>query len=250
MGRLDTGDAGLVVAATIRTDRYEAMQNHPALDGIGTTLFDELKPMPAGHFSAVITGPAARVGHGGQRLTIAPSLVNRLLDDATEGADTLPLLALTLARLYTDYATNGELTVADYEAMGGMRHVVQNAIDEALAAQPAPRAAQLDVLRAAFIPWMATINPDNDQPVRRVARYADLPEPSRSLIDALVDKRLLVKDERDGETVVEVALKACCVNGMTLPAGCAPSGRIWSPPTTSGVTPPHGPLMTATPPGC
>ena len=208
MRRLDTGDAGLVVAATIRTDRYEAMQNHPALDGIGTTLFDELKPMPAGHFSAVITGPAARVGHGGQRLTIAPSLVNRLLDDATEGADTLPLLALTLARLYTDYATNGELTVADYEAMGGMRHVVQNAIDEALAAQPAPRAAQLDVLRAAFIPWMATINPDNDQPVRRVARYADLPEPSRSLIDALVDKRLLVKDERDGETVVEVALES------------------------------------------
>jgi hypothetical protein len=60
MRRLNTGaEIGLIVAATIRTDRYEAMQNHPALDGIGTELFSELKPMPSGHFSQVITGPAA-----------------------------------------------------------------------------------------------------------------------------------------------------------------------------------------------
>jgi WD40 repeat protein len=208
MRRLNTGDAGLIVAATIRTDRYEVMQNHPALDGIGTALFNELKPMPSGHFSQVITGPAARASHGGQQLTIAPNLVNRLLEDATEGADTLPLLALTLARLYADYSTNGELTVTDYEAMGGMRHVVKNAIDKALAAEPAERANQLDVLRAAFIPWLATINPDNDQPMRRVARYADLPEASRPLVDALVEKRLLVRDERDGQVVVEVALES------------------------------------------
>ena len=208
MRRLNTGEVGLMVAATIRTDRYEAMQNHPALDGIGTTLFNELKPMPPGHFSQVITGPAARASHGGQQLRIAPDLVNRLLEDATEGADTLPLLALTLARLYADYATIGELTLADYEAMGGMRHVVQNAIDEALAAEPAERADQLDLLRAAFIPWLATINPDNDQPMRRVARYNELPEASRPLIDALVDKRLLVRDERDGQVVVEVALES------------------------------------------
>ncbi|HUO38707.1 MAG TPA: TIR domain-containing protein, partial [Mycobacterium sp.] len=208
MRRLNSGDAGLIVAATIRTDRYELMQNHPALDGIGTVLFDELKPMPAGHFSAVITGPAARARQGGHQLSIAPDLVNRLLEDATEGADTLPLLALTLARLYGDYATGGELTVADYQAMGGMRHVVHNAIDEALATDPAERAHQLELLRAAFVPWLATINPDNDQPMRRVARYTELPEASRPLIDALVDKRLLVKDQRDGQVVVEAALES------------------------------------------
>jgi hypothetical protein len=208
MRRLNTGEVGLMVAATIRTDRYEAMQNHPALDGIGTVLFNELKPMPPGHFSQVITGPTARASHAGQQLRIAPDLVNRLLEDATEGADTLPLLALTLARLYADYATNGELTLADYDAMGGMRHVVQNAIDEVLAAAPGERADQLNLLRAAFIPWLATINPDNDQPMRRVARYNELPEASQPLIDALVDKRLLVRDERDGQVVVEVALES------------------------------------------
>ena len=70
------------------------------------------------------------------------------------------------------------------------------------------RAGQLNLLRAAFIPWLATINPDNDQPMRRVARYSDLPDESRPLIDALVEKRLLVRDERDGQVVVEVALES------------------------------------------
>jgi WD40 repeat protein len=205
---LNTGEIGLIVAATIRTDRYELMQNHAGLDGVGTVLFNELKSMPSGHFSQVITGPAARTSRAGLQLTIAPVLVNRLLDDATEGADTLPLLALTLARLYADFGTSGELTLANYEAMGGMHHVVQNAIDEVLAADAQRRAHQLELLQAAFIPWLATINPDSDLPMRRVARYVDIPEESRSLIDALVDKRLLVKDERGGVVLVEVALES------------------------------------------
>jgi hypothetical protein len=209
MRRLNTsGEVGLIVAATIRTDRYEAMQNHSALDGIGTELFSELKPMPSGHFSQVITGPANRSSSAGHQLTIAPELVNRLLEDATGGADTLPLLALTLSRLYFNYASTGELILAHYEDVGGVRHVVQNAIDEVLAADPDRRAQQLVLLRTAFIPWLATVNPDDDQFTRRVAPYADLPEASRPLIDALVEQRLLVRDERDGEVVVEVALES------------------------------------------
>ena len=44
--------------------------------------------------------------------------------------------------------------------------------------------------------------------MRRVARYGDLPEPSRPLIEAFVEKRLLVTDQRGGEVVVEVALES------------------------------------------
>ena len=206
--RMNSAELGLIVAATIRTDRYEVMQNHPALDRLGTALFDELKPMPPAEFRQVITGPAERASERGQRLDIAPELVRRLLTDAAEGADTLPLLALTLSRLYTDYASTGGLTLANYEAMGGMRRVVQTAIDEVLAADPQDRTHELELLRSAFIPWLAKINPDNDQPMRRVASWRDLPEKSRPLIDALVAKRLLVRDERDGEAVVEVALES------------------------------------------
>ena len=206
--RTDLQPLSLIVVATIRTDRYEVMQTHPELVGVESRVFDDLKPMPPTQFKEVITGPAARASEGGRRLAISPDLVERLLVDAAEGADTLPMLSLTLARLYADYGSTGELTVEQYEAMGGMRRVVETEINEVLAADPDQRRAQLDCLRAAFIPWLATVNPDNDQPLRRMARYDDLPEASRPLIDALVAKRLLLKDQRDGQVVVEVALES------------------------------------------
>jgi WD40 repeat protein len=206
-GRINAEDLGLIVAATIRTDRYEAMQNHPALNGFNTSLFNELRPMPATQFRDVITGPAVRATQGGHRLTIAPDLVNRLIDDAAEGADTLPLLALTLWRLFIAYASTGELTLAQYEAMGGVRRVVHNVIEEVLAADPKQRASQLEQLRAAFVPWLVTISPDG-APTRRVARWSDLPDASKPLIEELVAKRLLVRDERRGQLLIEVALES------------------------------------------
>jgi WD40 repeat protein len=199
---------GLIVASTIRTDRYELMQNAPQLAGLTSEVFDDLKPMPDNQFREVITSPAARASAGGHKVSIAPNLVNQLLDDAATGGDALPLLALTLRRLYDRYASTGELTSAHYEAMGGMERVVQTAVDEVLSVDPDERRDQLAALRAAFIPWLATINPDNGQPMRRVARESDLPHESQQLINAFVEKRLLVKDRRGSEVVVEVALES------------------------------------------
>lgn len=209
--RLLTGladDLDLIVIATIRADRYEVLQTDPALAGIHTVVFDDLKPMPATQFKEVITGPAQRASESGRPLRIAPDLVNQLLIDAADGADTLPLLSLTLARLYADYGSSGELTLAQYRQMGGMRRVVTTEIDSILSGDARTRRQQLELLRAAFIPWLATVNPDNDQPLRRVARYADLPAASRPLIEAMVAKRLIVADTRDGVDVVEVALES------------------------------------------
>jgi TIR domain/AAA ATPase domain len=199
---------GLIVAATIRTDRYEVMQTAPQLIGLTSFVFDDLKPMPPHEFKEVIAGPAVRAAISGRRLNLAPNLVNRLLADAAAGGDALPLLALTLRRLYDRYGETGDLTLDNYEAMGGMHRVVQNTVDEVISGDSERRAEQLMSLRAAFIPWLATINPDNDQPMRRVARWNNLPEASHPLILQFVEKRLLVKDQRDGEVVVEVALES------------------------------------------
>ena len=199
---------GLIVAGTIRTDRYEVMQKAPELTELTSEVFDDLKPMPDNQFRAVITGPAERASEAGERLDIAPDLVNQLLDDAAEGGDALPLLALILRRLYDRYFSTGELTLANYQAVGGTARVVQSAVDEVLSADPKHRAEQLAALRAAFIPWLATINRTNDQPMRRVARYVDLPESSRPLIAEFVEKRLLVQDQRGADVVVEVALES------------------------------------------
>jgi WD40 repeat protein len=198
----------LMMAITIRADRYEPLQTAPELAEIQSVVFDQLKPMPPGAYTEVVTGPARRASAAGQRLIVEPALVERLLTDAAEGADALPLLALTLERLYRDFGERGALSVADYAVMGGMAQVVQTEVDKLLAADPEARQTQLDILHDAFIPWLATINPDNDQPMRRLARYTDLPSASQPLIDAFVEKRLLVKDIRDGQAVVEVALES------------------------------------------
>jgi WD40 repeat protein len=209
LGDPDAGvGLGLIVAATIRTDRYEPMQKAPAFAKLHTRLFGELKPMPPHDFREVVTGPARRFSQEIAQLRLEPALVNRLVQDCTTGADTLPMLALMLARLFEDYGSTNEFTLAQYQEMGGIRAVVQNQIDEVLSADHTARTAQLSVLRNAFIPWLASVNPDSDQPMRRIARRSELPEPSLPLIDALIEKRLLIQDERDGDVVVEVALES------------------------------------------
>jgi WD40 repeat protein len=213
LGRLlhegDQAGLDMIAVATIRSDRYEPLQTAPQLSAVQSHLFDRLKAMPQAQFTEVICGPARRAVESGARFELAPELVDRLTQDASNGADTLPLLALTLSRLYEDYAGgDGAVTVDRYEAMGGMRRVVQNEIDHLLSADTAERSKQLGLLHDAFIPWLATVNSDTDQPMRRIARWADLPEQSQALLNAFVGRRLLVKGEREGQIVVEVALES------------------------------------------
>ena len=173
-----------------------------------TALFDELKPMPPAGYTEVITGPARRATDAGRRLRIEPALVDRLLAETAEGADALPLLALTLERLYRDFGDDGDLTVAEYESMGGMAQVVQTEVDKPAGRRPRAAASPARHPARCVHPVAGHVNPDSDQPMRRLARWDDLPAVSHPLIEALVEKRLLVKDTRDGQTVVEVALES------------------------------------------
>ena len=204
----DTSELPIMAVATIRTDRYELFQTAPQLSRLEPELFQDLKPMRPDRFREVICGPAARLEDAGTKLHWAPEVVERLLQACDTSANALPLLSLTLAGLYEDYGSDGEITLDEYESMGGMGRVVENVVDGVLSTDPDTRRHELEQLRHAFIPWLATINPVNDVPLRRVARWFDLPADSHRLVDALVAKRLLVKDERGGEVVVEVALES------------------------------------------
>jgi len=181
---------------------------HPNCKPVDAYVFEDLKPMRPDRFREVICGPAGRLGAAGTKLQWDPEVVERLIQACDASADALPLLALTLENLYEDYGGDGEITLDEYESMGGMGRVVENVVDSVLSTDGDTRHRELEQLRHAFIPWLATINPANDQPLRRVARWFDLPADSHRLIDELVAKRLVVKDERDGEVVVEVALES------------------------------------------
>lgn len=204
------GVAGVpvIVAFTIRSDRYEPLQTAPELTGLQSVVFDDLKSMSPTHFREVIVGPAQRASAEGARLRIEPELVERLVGECTDGGDALPLLGLTLARLFRDYGGKGDLRLDEYLEMGGLANIVKTEAESILARDETTRRIQLECLRAAFVPWLATINPHNDQPMRRLARRADLPADSQALLDALAERRLLLTDQRDGEPVVEVAHEA------------------------------------------
>jgi len=203
----DAAGLELIVVATIGADAYQTMRAASELGGLELLTFEDLTPMSATLIIDVITGPAARSTEAGRALSIDPALVDRLLADVAAdtdgGGDTLALLALTLSRLLTDHGSSGMLTLAQYQHLGGLRRVVNTEIDEILSANPTERATQLEQLRAAFIPWLATANTGPNRPARRVARWSELPEASRPLIDALVAKRLLVKERRAGSNGAE-----------------------------------------------
>jgi WD40 repeat protein len=143
--------------------------------------------------------------------------VNQLFAEAanmTAGGDSLPLLSLTLYRMYRDYHSSGTLTLAQFTEMGGMSSVVQNEIDRLLSKDPDTRRTELELLKSAFVPWLATVS-DNNEPLRRIALWSDISEPSRDVVSRFVDARLLVRDRRalgtdasEYHDVVEVALES------------------------------------------
>ncbi|MCG6877207.1 MAG: TIR domain-containing protein, partial [Betaproteobacteria bacterium] len=207
-----------IVLGSIRADSLDLMQSQPSLQNLPTVLFN-LPPVSRGEFKGVIEGPAARHTAAGRKLSIDPALTEHLMADA-EGADALPLLALTLERLYLEHGADGALTLDAYERMGGLRGSIEAAVDAAFAdpsrtpAVPAEARDRLELLRQAFVPWLASVDPDTGERKRRVARWEDIPEASQPLIDRLVKQRLLIKDRRrvregeDESIVVEVAHEA------------------------------------------
>ena len=209
-----TPDAGaparrVLVLATIRSDRYELLQEQQVFAAVKRQLFD-LPPISPGEFKSVIEGPAHRVVEAGGVLRIDPALTEQLIADAM-GADALPLLGFTLERLYTDYGSDGRLTLDEYKKLGGVQGSVEAAVAQALTEPgrapviPAAKDEQLVRMRAAFVPWLARVEPESGAPMRRVARLDEIPLDSRAIVERLVGARLLVADHRGGADVIEVA---------------------------------------------
>ena len=78
---------------------------------------------------------------------------------------------------------------------------------------PATKEEQFAQLRAAFIPWLARIDPESGLPMRRVAQLSEFPANSIGIIQRLIKARLLILDRRSGADVVKSRMKAFCGNG-------------------------------------
>lgn len=169
-----------------------------------------LLPLPATSYRDVIVKPLQVIARRGQNLQISTTLIDRLVADAT-GADALPLLAFTLSYLYQEFGAGGKITLEQYQAVGGVTRSIDMALKRAFEEPdnspriPASREAQFAQLRAAFIPWLARIDPESGLPMRRVAQLEDFPTNSIGIVQRLIKVRLLTLDRRSGADVVEVA---------------------------------------------
>jgi hypothetical protein len=135
-------------------------------------------------------------------LQLEPGLTDRLVADTRTG-DALPLLAFTLRELWERYGRDGDLTLTEYEHLGGLEGSVQRAADAVLDARTLSP-DEKEALRIAFL-RMCRIN-EEGQHARIVACWDSMPPASREVLHRFVEARLLVSGKESGR--IEVAHEA------------------------------------------
>ena len=191
-------DSPLWAVATVRSEFLSA---GPERAGLTEVMDDFLvvEPLSRERLPEVITRPAQRAG-----IEFAPGLPGRMVEE-TVGGDALPLLAYTLRELYQRVGRDGLVSVADYEAMGGVVGALQRRSDgllEELGRRGRGHGVVPTLLK------LAAVNEEGEPTRRRLPRSA-LDVDERAVVDAFVDARLLTSSVGpDGRPTVEVAHEA------------------------------------------
>ena len=207
----------LIAVTTIRSDKYERLQDAPELEDVPQATLN-LPSMPKGSYAEVIKGPLRRLDGTSRALRIDDALVDSLLADIEAGGakDALPLLAFTLERLYGEFHAGGHLKLEHYNRLGRVKGSIEAAVERAFKAAdvdpkvPRERNARLALLRRGLIPWLAGIDPETGAPRRRVARLSEIPLEIVAAHAAPRGQRLLSTDvaQESGETTIEPAHEA------------------------------------------
>jgi formylglycine-generating enzyme required for sulfatase activity len=198
------------IACTIRTDSFPELQSHRRFQNLEARGYD-LRVIPGYRFESVVEEPAKRYG-----VEVDHALLDAVIGDApTEGA--LPLLAFALQRLWRQYAASGALTKDNYDKVGGLQGLIEDAaeralrgltpeMDVALPFGPPPK-RRVEVTASTFVPALAQIN-DQGATIRRIAAWSSFNDEQQELLIKFEQWRLVVrKGETDGATV-EVAHEA------------------------------------------
>lgn len=202
-------DPTVWVLATMRSDYYARCEELPRLASLkaGAGEYHLLPPARA-EIAEMVRLPVRAAGlrleeqgHEGA------SLEDQLLEAASGQQGALPLLEFTLDQLFTNRSADGLLTLAAYEALGGVEGALSTRAEAAFKALPAQtRDALPEVLRA-----VARVSSDltSELPSRRAAVLDRMSLPARRLVDAFIAERLFVAERApDGLSTVTVAHEA------------------------------------------
>ena len=197
---------------TIRTDSFTELQSHARFNDLKMLGYD-LRSMPIFRFDDVVEHPARRYG-----VKVEPDTTDALIE-ASPGKDALPLLAFALQRLWDQFSETKSLRLKDYESMGGVAGLIEDAAERALrgidpeqfdTSVSSQRVNDKEAVLCAsvFLPALVDLN-DEGSVIRRVADWENFEEEEQELLDRFIRWRLVVRkeSERRGGTV-EVAHEA------------------------------------------
>jgi formylglycine-generating enzyme required for sulfatase activity len=198
------------LAFTIRTDSFPELQSHRRFQNLQTLPYD-LRALPTFRFDSVVEEPAKRYGANVDSL-----LVDALMEDAPK-EDALPLLAFALQRLWRQYAATGKLTKDNYDKVGGLKGLIEDAAERALRGLepeqdvplpfvPPPK-RRVELGASTFVPALVQIS-DQGATIRRVAAWTSFGDEQQELLSGFDRWRLVVRKGAADGGVVEVAHEA------------------------------------------
>jgi WD40 repeat protein len=176
-----------IILLTMRADFMgQALAHRPFADALQEASL-LMGPMNHQELHTAIEKPGEMQG-----AAFEPGLVERILDDVGDRPGNLPLLEFTLTQLW-ERQTDGWLTHADYEAMGGVQGALADYADRVYAElEPGDQELARRTLVQLVQPGEGT------EDSRRIATHQELGDASWQLIQHLADSRLVVTG-RDAE---------------------------------------------------
>ena len=204
-----------IVVLALRADFYDRALRYPELAGALQERQVVVVPMTRQEVRSAIVEPARLA-----RLDVADGLVELLLSDlaprspdggltgAGHEAGALPLLSHALLTTWSR-RHGGRLTVADYEASGGIRHAIARTADEVYEAL---NEEQRDIARRLFLRlvYVADDAPETRSSVR-LDELRDWPDEAASpgeVLDRFVAERLITVDADTAQITHEALLTA------------------------------------------
>ena len=204
-----------VVVLALRADFYDRALRYPELAGALQQRQVVVVPMTRQEVRAAIVEPARLA-----RLEVADGLVELLLSDLTprsgdvgpagagHEAGALPLLSHALLTTWSR-RHGGRLTVADYQASGGIRHAIARTADQVYGSLDEE---QQDIARRLFLRlvYVADDAPETRSSVRldELRDWPDEAASSGEVLDRFVAERLITVDADTAQITHEALLTA------------------------------------------
>ncbi|MGW1278895.1 nSTAND1 domain-containing NTPase [Streptomyces tsukubensis] len=196
-----TPDSGLRVVIGVRADFYAQCTEHPGLVEVLREAHLALGPMTPAELRQAVIGPARAAGLISER-----ELTARIVQDTTAEPGGLPLMSHALLEIWRR-RRGRTLTLAAYEAIGGIHGAVADTAEHTYQQLTAAQAVQARrVLLRLITPGQGS--QDTRRPAPRAEIEAMDPDDAAAVLESLARARLVTLDEDTADLAHEALITA------------------------------------------